>query len=96
MSSLLRSNDAMFGAGDKAKDKIVNMAMTGFGSTASEAGHNHGSHASHSNDEHKGESAVKSKESNLKMLKDFISSNPDVKHEVEQILKDTHTVIPGL
>jgi hypothetical protein len=30
------------------------------------------------------------------MLKDFIRTNPDVKHEVEKILKETHTSIPGL
>ncbi|MHA6530890.1 hypothetical protein [Paenibacillus sp. BAC0078] len=96
MSSLLRSNDSMCGAGEKAKDKIIGMAKTGFGSTATGAEHDHSAHASHGHDEHKEESPVKSKESNLKMLKDFIRSNPDVKQEVEQILKDTHTVIPGL
>ncbi|WP_223066607.1 hypothetical protein [Paenibacillus caui] len=37
-----------------------------------------------------------SKESNMKMIKDFIKGNPDVRREVEQILKETHTVIPGL
>ena len=37
-----------------------------------------------------------SKAANLKQLKDFIRSNPEVKSEVEQILKETHTVIPGL
>lgn len=36
------------------------------------------------------------KESNLKMIKEFIKGNPEVKREVEQILKDTHTTIPGL
>ncbi|OKP75414.1 hypothetical protein A3844_12105 [Paenibacillus helianthi] len=111
ISSLLQPNGQMNGAGEKAKDKIMGMAMTGFGSTASgnaTAGNtatgntNAGSHTdntthvSHSNNEHKGESAVKSKEANLKMLKDFIRSNPEVKHEVEQILKDTHSSIPGL
>jgi hypothetical protein len=37
-----------------------------------------------------------SKESNMKMLKDFIRENPDVKYEVDLILKETNTVIPGL
>ncbi len=86
----------MYGAGEKAKDKIIGMAKTGFGSTAAGGEQDHSAHAPHDNDKHKEESPVKSKESNLKMLKDFIRSNPDVKHEVEQILKDTHTVIPGL
>ncbi|OAB74447.1 hypothetical protein [Paenibacillus crassostreae] len=37
-----------------------------------------------------------SKESNMTMLKDFIKGNPEVKYEVDQILKETNTVIPGL
>ncbi|GAE04642.1 hypothetical protein JCM10914_696 [Paenibacillus sp. JCM 10914] len=36
------------------------------------------------------------KAANLKQVKDFIRNNPDVKAEVEQILKETHSVIPGL
>lgn len=95
MSALLHSNGSPYSAGDKAKDKIMGMAMTGFGSTADTGSHDKGSHASGSS-ETKEDSPVKSKESNLNMLKDFIRSNPDVKHEVEQILKDTHTAIPGL
>lgn len=94
MSSLMGSSGSPNNAGEKAKDKIMGMAMTGFGSTAEGSSHEGGAHASGS--EHKEESQLKSKESNLRMLKDFIRSNPDVKHEVEQILKDTHTVIPGL
>lgn len=74
----------------------MGMAMTGFGSTAEGSSHDNGSHASGSSEHKKEDSPVKSKESNLNMLKDFIRSNPDVKHEVEQILKDTHTAIPGL
>ncbi|MBP2110887.1 hypothetical protein [Paenibacillus silagei] len=101
MSALLHSNGSSYNAGDKAKDKIMGMAMTGFGSTAAGSSHEHsGSHVSgggeHSGGDHKEGSPLKSKESNLNMLKDFIRSNPDVKHEVEQILKDTHTAIPGL
>ncbi|MGN7761758.1 hypothetical protein [Paenibacillus sp. 22594] len=101
ISGLLQPNGQMNGAGEKAKDKIMGMAMTGFGSTAAgntTAGSHtdNATHVSHNNNEHKGESEVKSKEANLKMLKDFIRSNPEVKHEVEQILKDTHTAIPGL
>ncbi|NQX44839.1 hypothetical protein HQN87_05825 [Paenibacillus tritici] len=95
MSALLNSNGSSHNAADKAKDKIMGMAMTGFGSTAAGSSHEpSGSHVS-GGSAHKEES-LKSKESNLNMLKDFIRSNPDVKHEVEQILKDTHTAIPGL
>lgn len=43
-----------------------------------------------------GTASAHSKAANLKQVKEFIRSNPDVKHEVEQILKETHTVIPGL
>ncbi|MEC0172846.1 hypothetical protein [Paenibacillus graminis] len=96
MSGLLQQNGSMRGAGDKAKDKIMDMAMTGFGSTASSGNHDSGARSAHSSSEHKGESNAQNRENNLRMLKDFIRSNPDVKHEVEQILKDTHTAIPGL
>lgn len=37
-----------------------------------------------------------SKASNLKLLTDFIKGNPDVRKEVDLILKETNTVIPGL
>ncbi|WP_068617053.1 hypothetical protein [Paenibacillus tuaregi] len=39
---------------------------------------------------------VHSKESNLNTIKDIIKGNPGLHREVEQILKETNTVIPGL
>ena len=104
MSSLGQSGGSMSGAADKAKEKIIGMATTGFGNTAassSNASSNTSSNAQSNGSnsgtsEHKMESPVKSKESNLKLLKDFIRNNPEVKSEVEQILKETHTAIPGL
>lgn len=36
------------------------------------------------------------KEFNLKQITDFIKSNAEVRKEVESILKETNTVIPGL
>lgn len=96
LSSLTQSGGSLQGAGGKAKEKILDMAMTGFGNTSASGTGDKGSHAKTSGTEHKTESTLKSKESNLNMLKDFIRSNPDVKHEVEQILKETHTSIPGL
>ncbi|AIQ36884.1 MULTISPECIES: hypothetical protein [Paenibacillus] len=100
MSSLGQSGGSMSGAADKAKEKIIGMATTGFGNTAassSNASNNAQSNGSNNGtSEHKMESPAKSKESNLKLLKDFIRNNPEVKSEVEQILKDTHTAIPGL
>ncbi|WP_054957149.1 hypothetical protein [Paenibacillus dakarensis] len=53
--------------------------------------------SSHSkSNQHGGQASSDSKAANLKLVKEFIQSNPDVKHEVEQILKETNTVIPGL
>lgn len=105
MSPMGQSNGSMGGAASKAKDKIMDMAMTGFGSTA--ANDSQGSNGSQGTRSHANSSEgssmnqtydapIKSKEANLRMLKDFIRSNPEVKHEVEQILKETHTAIPGL
>ncbi|MEK5476733.1 hypothetical protein NYE70_07240 [Paenibacillus sp. FSL R5-0407] len=37
-----------------------------------------------------------SKEYNLKQITDFIKGNPDVRREVDAILKETHSTIPGL
>jgi hypothetical protein len=106
MSSLGQSGGSMSGAADKAKEKIIGMATTGFGNTAASSSNAQSSNAQSSNaqsngsnsgnSEQKTESPVKSKESNLKLLKDFIRNNPEVKSEVEQILKETHTAIPGL
>lgn len=37
-----------------------------------------------------------SKDSNLRMIREFIKGNPEVRIEVDKILKETNTVIPGL
>lgn len=52
--------------------------------------------STHSNGTAGVQASTHSKAANLKQVKDFIRNNPDVKTEVEQILKETHTVIPGL
>lgn len=96
MSSLGQSGGSMSGSADKAKEKIISMATAGFGSTAASTNNTQSKASNGGSAEHKTESPEKAKESNLKMLKDFIRSNPDVKSEVEQILKETHTAIPGL
>ncbi|MCJ8011113.1 hypothetical protein MUG84_05055 [Paenibacillus sp. KQZ6P-2] len=36
-----------------------------------------------------------SKEDSMKHIHDFINSNPDVKREVDMIMKETNTTIPG-
>ncbi|NUU63310.1 hypothetical protein [Paenibacillus agri] len=99
MSSLGQSGANGHGAGDRAKEKLFGMAMTGFGNTSASGDQDQGHEPdskSGKGEHKKSESPVQSKESNLKMLKEFISSNPDVKQEVEKILKDTHSAIPGL
>ncbi|UQZ32433.1 hypothetical protein C2I18_02000 [Paenibacillus sp. PK3_47] len=96
LSSLSSSGGSLQGAGEKAKEKILDMAMTGFGSTSASGASDNGSHAAGTGTVHKTESSLQSKESNLNLLKDFIRSNPDVKLEVEKVLKETHTSIPGL
>ncbi|WP_339319839.1 hypothetical protein [Paenibacillus sp. FSL R10-2734] len=96
MSSLGQSGGSMSGAADKAKEKIIGMATTGFGNTAASSSNTQSNGSNSATSEHKTESPAKSKESNLKLLKDFIRNNPEVKSEVEQILKETHTAIPGL
>lgn len=52
--------------------------------------------STHSNGTAGVQTSTHTKAANLKQVKDFIRNNPDVKNEVEQILKETHTVIPGL
>ncbi len=37
-----------------------------------------------------------SKEYNMKQITDFIKGNPDVRREVDAILKETNSAIPGL
>ncbi|AIQ13534.1 hypothetical protein [Paenibacillus durus] len=81
-------------AAEKAKNKIINMATTGFGNTS--ANQQPAKTESSGSEGHKAALPVRSKEADLSMLKDFIRSNPDVKHDVEKILKETHTAIPGL
>jgi len=97
MSSFGQSKGSMSGAADKAKDKIMGMAMTGFGNTSASdmtsSSQGSGTQSSSSTEKY---SPIKSKEANLSMLKDFIRTNPDVKQEVEKILKETHTTISGL
>ncbi|MNJ38748.1 hypothetical protein D3C77_336010 [compost metagenome] len=65
-------------------------AASGASSTGSTSGEKvYPSSASPANASH-------SKEYNLKQITDFIKGNADVRREVEQILKETNSVIPGL
>ncbi|MEC0124302.1 hypothetical protein [Paenibacillus pabuli] len=81
---------------NQAKHKMMEMTfpgMDGFSSKPNEHGNE-----SHKNSLKKTTRTVtpQEKEENMNMLKDFIRTNPDVKHEVEQILTQTNTTVPGL
>ncbi|CAI6060732.1 hypothetical protein PAECIP112173_01774 [Paenibacillus sp. JJ-100] len=79
---------------DQAKHKMMEMTFPGMDSFSGKADHQ----SEHQQAVSKVSKPIspKEKEENMNMLKDFIRSNPDVKHEVEQILTQTNTTIPGL
>ncbi|MCC3379256.1 hypothetical protein ACFQ5D_14155 [Paenibacillus farraposensis] len=79
----------------KARSKMMDAAFPGMGDIALNKQDTHKDHGHHSKTDQTVH-AAQSKEENIKLIKDFISSNPDVKREVEQILKETHTAVPGL
>ncbi|MBY0115993.1 hypothetical protein MKY92_19140 [Paenibacillus sp. FSL R5-0623] len=80
---------------DQAKHKMMEMTFPGMDGFTSKQ-NQHGE--SHKNPAAKTARAItpQEKEANMSMLKDFIRTNPDVKHEVEQILSQTNTTVPGL
>ncbi|MGF9699119.1 MULTISPECIES: hypothetical protein [Paenibacillus] len=91
MLSSLSSGNVM----GQAKHKMMEMTfpgMDGFSPKNNEHGESHKSTVK------KTARAItpQEKEENMNMLKDFIRTNPDVKHEVEQILTQTNTTVPGL
>lgn len=97
--SMLKGTDFSNLAGT-AKDKMQNYTNLnqGNGSQESVRPSSSGSYSSsHSTgSQHGVQASTNPKTTNLKQIKDFIRSNPDIKLEVEQILQETHTVIPGL
>ncbi|WP_225999055.1 hypothetical protein [Paenibacillus sp. BJ-4] len=76
----------------KARTKMMDAAFPGMGDITLNKQDTHKDHDQHSKTVH----TAQNKEENMKLIKDFISSSPDVKREVEQILKETHTAVPGL
>lgn len=100
LTSMLR-NANLGQMADNAMDKVMDMtggqqqggSRRDAGSPSS--GSSHASHRAEGN-QHGIQASPDTKAAHLKELKNFIRSNPEVKHEVEQILKETHTVIPGL
>lgn len=78
----------------KARTKMMDAAFPGMGNITL----NQDTHKDHDqrSKTDKTVHTAQNKEENMKLIKDFINSSPDVKREVEQILKDTHTAVPGL
>ena len=81
-----------------AKEKVMDMTFPGMDSMLSKAlteenttnaGSDHKSSA-------KKITTPEQKAENLDLIKSFIRSNPDVKKEVEKVLSESHTAIPGL
>ncbi|MHA0855484.1 hypothetical protein [Paenibacillus sp. CMAA1364] len=94
-------NGSMGQMADMAKEKMMDFTMMGMnmgGDRDSErptASSNHTT-AYQTADTSGVQAQTYSKESNMKMIKDFIKENPDVKNEVDMILKETNTIIPGI
>ncbi|WP_025723060.1 hypothetical protein [Paenibacillus polymyxa] len=82
----------------KARTKMMDAAFPGMGEITLNKEDTHKDQDHHSQTDKAAHNAhtAKNKEENMKLIKDFISTSPDVKREVEQILKETHTAVPGL
>ncbi|AET61429.1 hypothetical protein ACWHAM_03725 [Paenibacillus terrae] len=82
----------------KARTKMMDAAFPGMGDITLNKQDTHKDHDHSSTADKTAHSAhaAQTKEENMKLIKDFISTSPDVKREVEQILKETHTAVPGL
>ncbi|MDP4096675.1 hypothetical protein OIN60_07815 [Paenibacillus sp. P96] len=96
-SALLGSvrNGDVGGMMEKAKSKLMDAALPGIEESQHKT--SMATHAKHAGDKVKNRAYSSSeKEENIKMLKEFIRNSPDVKREVEQILKETHTAVPGI
>ncbi|URJ44956.3 hypothetical protein MF628_004723 [Paenibacillus polymyxa] len=82
----------------KARTKMMDAAFPGMGEITLNKEETHKDQDHHSQTDKTAHNAhtAKNKEENMKLIKDFISTSPDVKREIEQILKETHTAVPGL
>lgn len=94
-------NGSVSQVAEKAKEKMMDYAGLGMNMISDlQSERPRGSSTNHSTTNATASSGTQtqthSKESSLKMVKDFINQNPEVKHEVDMILKETNTVIPGL
>lgn len=101
MMSKNSQNGSMSQVADKAKGKMMDLAGFGMNLTGDHeiesASMGSTQHSSHGSGVTSGtQTQTHTKESSMNMVKDFIKQNPDVKYEVDMILKETNTVIPGL
>jgi hypothetical protein len=82
----------------KARTKMIDAAFPGMGNITLDKQDTHKDQEHRSKTDKTAHTAhtAQNKEENMKLIKDFISTSPDVKREVEQILKETHTAVPGL
>ncbi|MGG4206241.1 hypothetical protein ABEW60_18040 [Paenibacillus jamilae] len=82
----------------KARTKMMDAAFPGMGEITLNKEDTHKDQDHHLQTDKTAHNAhtAKNKEENMKLIKDFISTSPDLKREVEQILKETHTAVPGL
>ncbi|CAM2803353.1 hypothetical protein PASE110613_01540 [Paenibacillus sediminis] len=97
---LSRNKQPMLSGMGQAGQKMMNMIMPGLTNMMNNPMNSHpqagsGTHqaAAHTNNSTTHHST---READIQMIKDFINSDPSVKNEVEQIMKETNTSIPGL
>ncbi|MFB5265996.1 hypothetical protein ACE41H_04230 [Paenibacillus enshidis] len=95
MKGMNRNGGNVGGMMEKARHKLMDAAFPGMVGSDLNA-------AMTRQEKHDGDKTRKKtyssseKAENIKMLKEFIRNSPDVKREVEQILKETHTAVPGI
>lgn len=81
-----------------AKEKVMDMSFPGMDGMLNKALTNENTTSVESDQKHsiKKAETPEQKAENLDLIKSFIRSNPEVKTEVEKVLAESHTVIPGL
>ncbi|WP_211745062.1 hypothetical protein [Paenibacillus sp. Marseille-Q4541] len=82
----------------EAKDKVMDITFPGMDSMLSKVLTDETTKDSGSDNKSAANKVItpEQKAENMDLLKSFIRSNPDVKKEVEKVLKESHTAIPGL
>ncbi|MNJ40933.1 hypothetical protein D3C77_358380 [compost metagenome] len=96
-----KRNGSQMGGNGKGIKKLAGLSMNSSGKGSEQQSSSEASFSSSSESKvypssTSSANASHSKEYNLKQITDFIKGNADVRREVEQILKETNSVIPGL